>query len=177
MPAQHERLQLQNARAYPLLEPSVASLVGRVAIRQISPCGASTQHPEYSIENGTAILPRVTATVFAATGSGMSGSKIAHCESVRSRGWSVGMSYSTDRQTSTALVTEPIRYQGMPLGMRVCFLRSETDFSGQLKRARPARAEDLRGSAGGLPKGRAGQIAAIACEIRFVVQVEHLADQ
>ena len=54
---------------------------------------------------------------------------------------------------------------------------SEAHSHSQLKRARPARSEDLRGPAGGLPKGGARQITAVAGKVRFVVEVEHLADE
>ena len=56
-------------------------------------------------------------------------------------------------------------------------VRSETDSQGQLKCARTARSEHLRRPAGGLTKRSARQISAVAREIRFVVQVEYLADQ
>ena len=56
-------------------------------------------------------------------------------------------------------------------------LRSKRDSHGHLKRARAARSEDLGGPAGGLAERCAGQIAAIAGEVRIVVQVEHLANE
>src|SRR5260370_37560666 len=55
--------------------------------------------------------------------------------------------------------------------------RSEPDSHGPLERARPARSEYVRGPAGGLSERTAREISAMAGEVRFVVQVEHLTDQ
>ena len=46
-----------------------------------------------------------------------------------------------------------------------------------LKRSRATRSEYLRTPAGGLPKGGAGQVSAVARKVRLVVQIEHLAKQ
>jgi hypothetical protein len=54
---------------------------------------------------------------------------------------------------------------------------SEAHSHGQLKGAGAAGAEDLRGPAGGLTEGGARQIAAVAGQVRLIVEVEHFADE
>jgi len=46
----------------------------------------------------------------------------------------------------------------------------------ELKSSRTTRSEYLRTPAGGLPKGGAGQVSAVARKVRLVVQIEHLAN-
>src|SRR5262249_10133710 len=53
----------------------------------------------------------------------------------------------------------------------------ETDPRTQLKRPRAARAEHLSEPRSRLAEARAGEIAAVAGEVRGIVQVEDLADQ
>jgi hypothetical protein len=76
---------LQNPGTHPLLETTVAGLVRRVALRQIGPrcAGRSTQSiPSRTARRAFHGRPRPS---FRRDGSGISGSRTDHCESVRSR--------------------------------------------------------------------------------------------
>ena len=56
----------QHARANPLLKPSVARLMGRIAGWQARPRSPCPQDPQDAIEHGTGLLPRPPSTVCAA---------------------------------------------------------------------------------------------------------------
>ena len=60
-----ERLQdlLKDALAHPALEPSVAGLVRRVPVRQISPLGARAQDPENPVEHLPTAAPRASTSI------------------------------------------------------------------------------------------------------------------
>jgi hypothetical protein len=51
----------------PLLKPTVARLVRRIAGRQIGPRGARAQDPQHAVEHGARIGPRSPATIRSAT--------------------------------------------------------------------------------------------------------------
>jgi hypothetical protein len=58
--AQHlNQLALSN----PLLEAAMAGLVRRIFVGQFAPLCPSAQHPQDSVEHGSRVLPRTTATV------------------------------------------------------------------------------------------------------------------
>ena len=64
-----------------------------------------------------------------------------------------------------------------PPAMELPIQDLETNPHCQLKGARSSRAKNLWHSVRGLPEPGAGQISTEACQVSFVVKVEHFTDQ
>ena len=93
----------QNAVAYPLLKPAMASLIRRVAVGRISPRSACAQHPQNAIENRAPVFPGSTPTILAASRcrnewrkdisllvrevTGVTGRPYAHRQKIQLPGW------------------------------------------------------------------------------------------
>ena len=77
------RSSAKDAVLPPLLEPPMAGLVRRVAIRQVMPRRAGAQDPQHPVEHRTRVAPRAAAAVRPRFSSN-NGSMIVHCRSVRS---------------------------------------------------------------------------------------------
>jgi len=54
---------IEPAAVLPLLKPAMASLIRRIAPRQVVPRCAGPQHPEHAIEHGARIRPRATSSI------------------------------------------------------------------------------------------------------------------
>jgi hypothetical protein len=64
----------------------MAGLIRMIVIGEIGPGRTSSQHPQNAVQDGATGFPRSAAVIFRSSGAGMSGSRIAHWASVRSRG-------------------------------------------------------------------------------------------
>jgi hypothetical protein len=53
----------QPAFPYPLLEPAMTRLVGRISARQFTPLGTCAQDPQHSSQHSSRIMPGATATI------------------------------------------------------------------------------------------------------------------
>jgi hypothetical protein len=60
---QYAQDAFQFAAPHPLLEAAMAGLVRRIFVGQFAPLCPSAQHPQDSVEHGSRVLPRTTATV------------------------------------------------------------------------------------------------------------------
>ncbi len=53
-----------DAGANPPLEATVAGLVGRIAVGEVCPRGARSQHPQDAVQDRSAVFPWAAATIF-----------------------------------------------------------------------------------------------------------------
>ena len=67
-PARTRKMPSSLPLPHPLLEAAMAGLVRRIFLGQFAPLCPSTQHPQDSVEHGSRVLPRTTATVRTALG-------------------------------------------------------------------------------------------------------------